>query len=99
MEALEKEFLDIITNIKFRTVRDTFQMKLEKDIPKNSKNQLSKVLFLQTKQVIFLKYTNNNIKNFFMTTSQRHKKAPTELETLTNLEAKTLPSSLTWTTA
>ena len=34
-----------------------------------------------------------------MTTSQRHKKAPTELETLTNLEAKTLPSSLTWTTA
>ena len=34
-----------------------------------------------------------------MTTSQRHKKAPTELEALTNLEAKTLPSSLTWTTA
>ena len=34
MEALEKEFLDVIQNIKFRFVKDTFQKKLIEDIPK-----------------------------------------------------------------
>ena len=62
MEALEKEFLDIITNIKFRTVRDTFQMKLEKDIPKNSKNQFSKVFVFA-----------NKTSNIFEIHEQQHK--------------------------
>ena len=34
MEAFEKELLDIIPNIKFRSVIDTFQKKLKEDIPK-----------------------------------------------------------------
>ena len=34
MEASEKEFLDVIPNIKFRSVKDTFQKKLKEDIPK-----------------------------------------------------------------
>ena len=33
MEAFEKELLDMIPNIKFRIVKDTFQKKLEEDIP------------------------------------------------------------------
>ena len=32
-EAFEKEFIDMIPNIKFRSVKDTFQKKLEEDIP------------------------------------------------------------------
>ena len=34
MEAFEKEFLDMIPNIKFGSVQDTFQKKLKEDIPK-----------------------------------------------------------------
>ena len=34
MEAFEKEFLDMIPNIKFRSVKDTFQKKLKEDIAK-----------------------------------------------------------------
>ena len=34
METFEKEFLDMIPNIKFRSVKDTFQKKLKEDIPK-----------------------------------------------------------------
>ena len=34
MEGFEKELLDIIPNIKFRSVKDTFQKKLKEDIPK-----------------------------------------------------------------
>ena len=34
MEAFEKEFLERISNIKFRSVKDTFQKKLKEDIPK-----------------------------------------------------------------
>ena len=34
MEAFEKELLDIIPNIKFRSVIDAFQKKLKEDIPK-----------------------------------------------------------------
>ena len=33
MEAFEKELLDIIPNIKFRSVKDAFQKKLKEDIP------------------------------------------------------------------
>ena len=34
MEAFEKEFLDMMPNIKFRSVKDTFQKKLREDFPK-----------------------------------------------------------------
>ena len=34
MEAFEKELLDMIPNIKFRSVKDTFQKKLKEDVPK-----------------------------------------------------------------
>ena len=34
MEAFEKELLDIIPNIKFRSVKDAFQKKLKEVIPK-----------------------------------------------------------------
>ena len=34
-----------------------------------------------------------------MTTSEKHKKTPPKFETSINLEAKTLPSLLTWMTA
>ena len=34
MEAFEMELLDIIPNIKFRSVIDAFQKKLKEDIPK-----------------------------------------------------------------
>ena len=34
MEAFEKEFFDMMTNIKFRSVKDAFQKKLTEDIPK-----------------------------------------------------------------
>ena len=34
MIASEKEFLDIMPNIKFRSVKDKFQKKLKEDIPK-----------------------------------------------------------------
>ena len=34
MEAFEREFLDIIPNIKFGSVKNAFQKKLKEDIPK-----------------------------------------------------------------
>ena len=58
MESFEKAFLDMILNIKFRSVKETFQKKLKEAIPKIYE--------------ISMKSLNNNIKNFFMTTSQKH---------------------------
>ena len=34
IKAFEREFLDIIPNIKLRSVKDAFQKKLKEDIPK-----------------------------------------------------------------
>ena len=34
LEAFEKEFLDLIPKIKFRSVKDTFRKKLKEEIPK-----------------------------------------------------------------
>ena len=58
MESFKKEFLDMILNIKFRSVKETFQKKLKEEIPKIYE--------------ISMKCLNNNIKSFFMTTSQKH---------------------------
>ena len=72
MEAFKKKCLDVIPNIKLRSVKNTFQKELKEDIPKikQSRNALS----LQTKQVISMKCPNNKTKNFFMTKPQKHMK-------------------------
>ena len=38
MEVLEREFLNMIPNIKFRSVKDTFHKMLKEDIPKIKKS-------------------------------------------------------------
>ena len=56
-------------NIKFRSVKDTFQKKLKEDIPKIK--QPPNVFAFADKTIISMKCLNNNIKRFFMTTSQK----------------------------
>ena len=68
MEAFVKEFLYMIPNTKFWSVKDTFQKKLKKDIA-NIK-QLPNFFVSQTKQVIFMKCLNNTVITFSW---QRHK--------------------------
>ena len=73
IEAFEKELLDMmIPNIKFRSVKDTFQKKLKEDIPKIK--QSPNVFAFAEKTTNIYGCPNNNIKNFFMTTSPKHTK-------------------------
>ena len=63
MEALEKEFLNMIPNIKFRSVKDTFQKKLKEDIP-------------EKKQSLNISVTDKTDKtsNIYEILEQQHKK-------------------------
>ena len=69
MEAFEKEFLDIIPNIKFRSVKDKFQKKLKQDIPKIK--QSPNVFVFADKASNIYEMSEQQHKNFFMTTSQK----------------------------
>ena len=70
MEAFKKEFLDIIANIKFRSVKDKFQKKLKKDIPKIK--QSPNVFAFANKTSNTYDMPERQHKNFFMTASQKH---------------------------
>ena len=61
MEAFEKEFLDMISNIKFWSVKETFLKKLKEDIPKLKKSP--NVLDFASK-----------ISNIYEMSDQQHKK-------------------------
>ena len=86
METFKKEFIEIITNIEFWSVKDTFQKKLKEDILKKQAANF----------VVFADKTSN----IYETPKQQHKKllhdnviktcikAPPKLETSINLEAK-----------
>ena len=87
METFKKEFIEIITNIEFWSVKDTFQKKLKEDILK--------------KQAANCRLCRQN-SNIYEIPKQQHKKllhdnaiktyikAPPKLETSINLEAKTI---------
>ena len=56
MDAFKKQFLDMIPGIKLSSVKDTFQKKLNENIPKIKSYQT--FLFSKTKQVISIKCLN-----------------------------------------
>ena len=98
MEAFEKEFLDIIPKIKFRSVINTFQKKLKEDIPK-IKQSPNVFAFADKTSNIYEMSEQQHKKLLHDNVTKTYKKAPPKLETLINLELKTFPSSLTWMTA
>ena len=89
MEAFEKEFLDIIPNIKFRSVTDTFQEKLKKGIPKIK--QSPNVFVLAEKARNIYEMPEQQHKTLLHDNlTKTYKKAAPKLETPINLEAKNM---------
>ena len=89
MEAFEKEFLDMILNIKFRSVKETFQKKLKKHIPK--RKQSPNAFFFVDKTSNIYEIPKQQHKNLLHNNfTKTYKKAPPKLETSINLEAKTI---------
>ena len=70
MEAFEKEFLDMIPTIKFRSVRDTFQKNLKENIPKIK--QPSNVFVLADKTSHIYEMPEQQHEKLLMTKSQKH---------------------------
>ena len=88
MEALKKEFLDMIPNIKFRSVKDTFQKKLKEDIPKIK--QSPNVFVFADKTSNIYEMPKQQHKKLLHDITKTYKKAPPKLETSTYLEAKNI---------
>ena len=88
MEAFEKELLDMMPNIKFRSVKDTFQKKLEEDIPKTK--YLSNVFFPHKTNIIYEMAEQHHKIPLPDNITKTYKKAPPNLETSINLEAKNI---------
>ena len=85
MEGFEKELLDIIPNIKFRSVKDAFQKKLKEDIPKIK--QLPNVfVFANKTSNIYEMPEQQHKKLLHDNVTKTYKKAPTKLETSINLK-------------
>ena len=89
MEAFEKEFLDMIPNIKFRSVKDTFQKKLKEDIPK-IKRSPNVFVFADKTSNIYEMPEQRHKKLFHDNVTKTYKKAPPKLETSIKLEAKNI---------
>ena len=89
MEAFEKEFLDMIPNIKFRSVKDTFQKKLKEDIPK-IKQSPNVFVFADKTSNIYKMPEEHHKKLLHDNVTKTYKKAPPKLETSINLEAKNI---------
>ena len=73
MEAFQKVFFDMIPNIKFRFVKDTFQKKLKEDILKIKQSPNVFVFADKTSNIYEMPEHQHN-KNIFMTTLQKHMK-------------------------
>ena len=89
MEAFEKEFLDMIPNIKFRSVKDTFHKKLKEDIPK-IKQSPNVFVFANKTSNIYEMPEQQHKKLLHDNVTKTYKKAPPKLETSINLEAKSI---------
>ena len=87
MEAFEKAFLDIIPNIKFWSVKDTFQKKLKEDIPKIKQSPNVFVFADKTSNTYEMPEQH---KKLLHDVTKTHKKTPPKLETSINLEAKNI---------
>ena len=85
-EAFEKDFLDIIPKIKFRSVKDTFQKKLKKGIPK-IKQSPNVFVFADKTSNIYEMPEQEHKKLLHDNLAKTYKKAPPKLET-SNFEAK-----------
>ena len=88
MEAFEKEFLDMIPNIKFRSVKDTFQKKLKEDIPKIK--QSPNVFVFVNKSNIYEMPEQQHKKLLHGNVTKTYKKAPHKLEQSINLKVKNI---------
>ena len=89
MEAFEKELLDIIPNIKFRSVIDAFQKKLKEDIPKIKQSPNIFVFADKTGNIYEMPEQQHN-KLLHDNVTKTYKKAPPKLKTSVNLEAKNI---------
>ena len=72
MEAFEKELLEIIPNIKFRSVKDAFQKKLKEDITKIK--QSSNVFVFADKTSNIYEMPEQQHKKLLHVTSPKHTK-------------------------
>ena len=89
MEAFEKEFLDMIPNIKFRSVKDTFQKKLEEDIPK-MKQSPNVFVFADKTSNIFEMPEQQHKRLLYDNVTKTYKKAPPKLERSITVGAKNI---------
>ena len=86
MEAFEKKLLDIIPNIKFRSLKDAFQKKLKDDITKIK--QSPNIFVFADKTSNIYEMPEQQHKNFFMITSPKHKKSTTQIGNINKLRSK-----------
>ena len=70
VEAFEKESLSMIPNLKFRSVKDTFQKKLKENILKIKQSPNVFVFADQTSNIYEM--LEQQYKKLFMTASQKH---------------------------
>ena len=89
MEAFEKELLDIIPNIKFRSVKDAFQKKLKEEIPK-IKQSPNVFVFADRTSNIYEMPEQQHKKLLHNNVTKTYKKVPPKLETSINLEVKNI---------
>ena len=89
MEAFEKEFFDMIPNIRFRSVKHTFQKKLKEDILK-IKQSPNVFVFADKTSNIYEMPEHQHKKHLHDNVIKTYKKTPLKLKTSINLEAKNI---------
>ena len=89
LENFEKDFLEIVKNIKFRTIKDNFQEKLKRDIKAIRESPDVFIFVDKTSNIYKLKPAEH--KKFFMNNiTKAYKKATSEAIDIINKEAKAL---------
>ena len=93
MEAFKKKFLDVIPNIKLRSVKNTFQKELKEDIPKIKQSRNAFVFADKTSNINEMPEQQNK-KLLHDKATKTYEKAPTKLVTSINVEAKNWMTTL-----
>ena len=89
METFEKQFLDMRPNIRFRSVKDTFQKKLKENIVKIKQSPNVFTFAGKTSNICEMRKQQHN-KLLHDNVKKTYKKVPPKLKTSVNVEAKNI---------
>ena len=85
----EKDLSDVVTSLKFRHVKDSFQRELNEDIRK-IKSSPNVFVFADKTNNIYEMSNNHHQKSLHHNVTKTYQKAPPKLEASINLEAKSI---------